>query len=399
MSNAIPEIQETKCLLVFGYNAADSHPIVARHILKAKANGAKVIVCDPRMVETARIADQWLPLKNGSNMALVNAFANVLINEGLYNKAFVANYTEGFDTFKATVAKYTPEYVEGITGLKAADIRAAIRTYAASPASMILWGMGVTQYGQAVDVVKGLAGIALLTGNFGRRGTGCGPVRGQNNVQGTCDMGMLPHQFPGLSVGERPCHQRQVCQGVGRGIPLPETGLPPNRAWPQGGGGQVQGLLHLWGRSGPDRGRSRSVPPYPGGMDLVIVQDIFMTQTAEMADVILPATSWGEHEGVYSSADRGFQRFYKAVTPPDNVKPDWAIFSLMATAMGIPWSTTTPKRSGTRCVRSARSTPGSAMTRWRISSVCSGPARPRITRAPAPFSRGMCSAPRVAKVS
>lgn len=114
MSNAIPEIQETKCLLVFGYNAADSHPIVARHILKAKANGAKVIVCDPRMVETARIADQWLPLKNGSNMALVNAFANVLINEGLYNKEFVANYTEGFDTFKATVAKYTPEYVEGI---------------------------------------------------------------------------------------------------------------------------------------------------------------------------------------------------------------------------------------------------------------------------------------------
>ncbi len=336
MSNAIPEIQETKCLLVFGYNAADSHPIVARHILKAKANGAKVIVCDPRMVETARIADQWLPLKNGSNMALVNAFANVLINEGLYNKAFVANYTEGFETFKATVAKYTPEYVEGITGLKAADIRAAIRTYAESPASMILWGMGVTQYGQAVDVVKGLAGLALLTGNFGRRGTGCGPVRGQNNVQGTCDMGMLPHQFPGYQSVADPEISAKFAKAWG----VESLSQKPGYRLTELGHKVEEGkckAFYIFGedpaQTEADLGQFRRTL---AGMELVIVQDIFMTQTAEMADVILPATSWGEHEGVYSSADRGFQRFYKAVTPPDNVKPDWAIFSLMATAMGYP---------------------------------------------------------------
>ena len=150
MSNSITEIQDTKCLLVFGYNAADSHPVVAKHIVKARANGAKVIVCDPRMVETARTADQWLPLRNGSNMALVNALANVLIQEKLYKADFVNQYTEGFEEFKALVEKYTPEAVQEVTGLKAEDIRQAARTYAAAPNAMILWGMGVTQYGQEI---------------------------------------------------------------------------------------------------------------------------------------------------------------------------------------------------------------------------------------------------------
>ncbi len=202
MSNAIPEIQKTKCLLIFGYNAADSHPVVARHILKARANGAKIIVCDPRKIESARVADQWLALKNGSNMALVNALANVIIEENLYDKDYVTNNTEGFEAFRELVSRYTPESVEQTTGLKAEDIRLAARTYAAAPEAMILWGMGVTQYGQAVDVVRGLAALALLTGNFGREGVGCGPVRGQNNVQGTCDMGMLPHQYPGYQSVE-----------------------------------------------------------------------------------------------------------------------------------------------------------------------------------------------------
>ncbi|CFV27334.1 formate dehydrogenase H [Yersinia enterocolitica] len=199
MSNSICEIEDTKCILVFGYNAADSHPIVARRILKAKEKGAKVIVCDPRHIETARIADLWLPLKNGSNMALVNAFANVLITEELYDKDYVSRYTEGFDEYRAIVAKYTPEYVESITGLPAHTIREAMRIYAAAPSATILWGMGVTQWGQGVDVVKGLSGLALLTGNLGRPNVGVGPVRGQNNVQGACDMGALPNMYPRLS--------------------------------------------------------------------------------------------------------------------------------------------------------------------------------------------------------
>lgn len=337
MSNAIPEIQKTKCLLIFGYNAADSHPVVARHILKARANGAKIIVCDPRKIESARVADQWLALKNGSNMALVNALANVIIEENLYDKEYVANNTEGFDAFRELVSRYTPESVETTTGLKAEDIRLAARTYAAAPEAMILWGMGVTQYGQAVDVVRGLAGLALLTGNFGREGVGCGPVRGQNNVQGTCDMGMLPHQFPGYqSVEDADIRAKfEAAWGV-------QLSGKPGYRLTEIGHKVEEGICKAFYVFGEDPAQTEAdlaaMRETMRKMELVIVQDIFMTQTAEFADVIFPATSWGEHEGVYSSADRGFQRFYKAITPPGDVKPDWEIFSLLATRMGYPMS-------------------------------------------------------------
>ncbi|SKA53342.1 Formate dehydrogenase H [Photobacterium toruni] len=337
MSNAIPEIQLAKCLLIFGYNAADSHPVVARHILKARANGAKIIVCDPRKIESARVADQWLPLKNGSNMALVNALANVIIEENLYDKSFVENNTEGFAEFREIASRYTPETVEEVTGLKAADIRLAARTYAAAPEAMILWGMGVTQYGQAVDVVRGLAGLALLTGNFGRPGVGCGPVRGQNNVQGTCDMGMLPHQFPDYQDVNIDANREKFEKAWGVEL----SGKPGYRLTEVGHKAD-EGICKAFYIFGEDPAQTEAdlaaMRATMRKMDLVIVQDIFMTQTAEFADVIFPATSWGEHEGVYSSADRGFQRFYKAVVPTGNVKPDWEIFSLLATYMGYPMS-------------------------------------------------------------
>ncbi|MDR3438342.1 formate dehydrogenase subunit alpha [Telmatospirillum sp.] len=336
MSNSICEIEDSKCILVFGYNAADSHPIVARRILKAKEKGAKIIVCDPRRIETARIADQWLPLKNGSNMALVNAFANVLITEGLYNKDYVANFSEGFDEYRAIVAKYTPEYVESITGLSAAEIREAMHTYAAAPSATILWGMGVTQWGQAVDVVKGLSSLATLTGNLGRPNVGVGPVRGQNNVQGACDMGALPNVFPGYqSVTSQEARDKFA---KAWGVPsLPDKiGLSitdvPHMA--------MEGKLKAFYCFGEDPAQTEpdlnQVRQAFEKLELMVVQDIFMTKTAMFADVILPATSWGEHDGVFSAADRGFQRFTKAVDAKGDVKHDWEIFGLVATAMGYP---------------------------------------------------------------
>lgn len=197
MSNSINDIENSKCLLVFGYNCADSHPIVARRVLKARENGAKIIVCDPRHIETARIADLHLQLKNGSNMALVNAFGYVLLEEELYDKNYVARFTEGLEAYRLTVKDYAPEQVEHLTGIPARDVRQAMRMFAAAPSATVMWGMGVTQFGQAVDVVKGLSSLALLTGNLGRPAVGVGPVRGQNNVQGACDMGVLPNMFPG----------------------------------------------------------------------------------------------------------------------------------------------------------------------------------------------------------
>jgi len=336
MSNSICEIEDTECILVFGYNAADSHPIVARRIIAAKKKGAKIIVCDPRYIETARLADLYLPLKNGSNMALVNAFANVLISEGLYDQAFVDQFSEGFDEYKANVAKYTPEYVAEITGLAPQLIREAIRMYAAAPSATILWGMGVTQWGQAVDVVKGLSSLATITGNLARPNVGVGPVRGQNNVQGACDMGALPNTLPGYyDVTDAEARGRFAhAWGVAdlpakKGYTLTEV---PHKIHE----GKIK-AYYIFGedplQTEPDLGMMREAF---AKLDLIIVQDIFMTKTAMMADVILPATSWGEHENVFSSADRGFQRCYQAIKAPGDVKHDWEIHSLMATALGYP---------------------------------------------------------------
>ena len=336
MSNSIVEIEDTKCILIFGYNAADSHPIVARRIVKAQEKGAKVIVCDPRVIESARTADLYLPLKNGSNMALVNAFANVLISEGLYDKDYVSKYSEGFEEYKAGVAKYTPEYTAEITGLDPQLVREAIRMYAAAPSATILWGMGVTQWGQSVDVVRGLSSLATLTGNLGRPNVGVGPVRGQNNVQGACDMGALPNLFPGYQkVMDAEARAKfEKAWGVAK---LPgEKGTSLTEVPHKIHEGKLK-AFYIFGedpmQTEPDLSVVREAF---SKLEFIIVQDIFMTKTAMIADVIFPATSWGEHEGVYSSADRGFQRFYKAVDAKGDVKHDWEIHSLMATAMGYP---------------------------------------------------------------
>ncbi len=334
MSNGIHEIDNTDLLFIFGYNGADSHPIVARRIIKAKEKGAKIVVTDPRITESARIADLWLPIKNGTNMILVNAFANVLINEGLYNKQYVEEHTEGFEKYKALVEKYTPEYAEKMTGVSAEDIRKSMRMYAEAKNATILYGMGVCQFGQAVDVVKGLASLALLTGNFGRPSVGIGPVRGQNNVQGACDMGALPNVYPGYQPVTNDSIREKFEKAWGTKLSnkngyhlteVPALVLKEDKikAYYIMGEDPVQ--------SDPN---SAEVREALDKMELVIVQDIFMNKTALHADVILPATSWGEHEGVFSCADRGFQRFRKAIEPKGDIKPDWKIISEIATAMG-----------------------------------------------------------------
>lgn len=336
MSNGIPEIENSDVLLIFGYNAADSHPIVARRIIKAKEKGGKIISVDPRLTETGRISDQWVSLKGGTNMALVNAFGNVLIMEKLYDEDYVKKHTNDFEEYKLQVEKYTPEYAETITGVKADEIRKAMRMYAKAKNAMILYGMGVCQFSQAVDVVKGLASLALLTGNFGRPSVGIGPVRGQNNVQGTCDMGTLPDVFPGYQkvTDDKAREKFEKAWNVElSGKPgyklteIPELVLHQNKikAYYIFGEDPVQ--------SDPNAAEVRETLD---NIDLVIVQDIFMNKTALHADVVLPATSWGEHEGIYSSADRGFQRFRKAVEPKGEAKPDWEIICEISTAMGYP---------------------------------------------------------------
>ena len=312
MSNAITEIDNTDLVFIFGYNPADSHPIVANHILNAKRNGAKIIVCDPRKIETARIADLHLALKNGSNIALLNAIGQVIIAEDLYDKSFVAGRSEGFEAYRKIVEGYTPESVEAITGVSARQIR------------------------ECAETVRSLTSLAILTGNLGKPHVGVNPVRGQNNVQGACDMGALPDTYPGYQYVKFPENREKFAKAWGVGS-LPEnpgyriSELPHRVAH-----GEVRAAYIMGEDPLQTDAELSAVRQAFEEMELVIVQDIFMTKTAAAADVILPSTSWGEHEGVYTAADRGFQRFFKAVEPKWDLKTDWQIICEIATRMGYP---------------------------------------------------------------
>lgn len=336
----VHEIEDAKLIFNFGYNGADSHPIVQRRIIRAKQKGATLITCDPRVIEAARISDLHVQLKGGSNLALVNALCNVIYTEGLMDENFIAEHTEGFDEFVEVIKKYTPEYAEPICHVPAETIRKCARMYAKAESAMILYGMGVCQFGQAVDVVKGLANMALMTGNFGKWATGIGPVRGQNNVQGACDMGVLPNCYPGYQNVTEPEVQKKFEKAWGvklsNKIGTPLTHVPEKVLEEKDPMKQIHAYYIFGedpGQSDPDLAEVRETLEK---CDFVILQDIYMNKTAEFADVLLPSTAWGEHDGVYSSCDRGFQRIRKCVEPSEDLKTDWEIICEVSTKMGYP---------------------------------------------------------------
>ena len=253
---------------------------------------------------------------------------------------FIAEHTEGFDEFVEVIKKYTPEYAEPICHVPAETIRKCARMYAKAESAMILYGMGVCQFGQAVDVVKGLANMALMTGNFGKWATGIGPVRGQNNVQGACDMGVLPNCYPGYQNVTEPEVQKKFEKAWGvklsNKIGTPLTHVPEKVLEEKDPMKQIHAYYIFGedpGQSDPDLAEVRETLEK---CDFVILQDIYMNKTAEFADVLLPSTAWGEHDGVYSSCDRGFQRIRKCVEPSEDLKTDWEIICEVSTKMGYP---------------------------------------------------------------
>ena len=339
MSCSIDGMEDAGCIFLFGYNPAASHPIVARRIVKAKERGAKIIVADPRYIETARIADIYMQINNGCNVAFLNAFANCLINDGLVDEKFVAEHTTGYEELKKTVAAYTPEAVAEITGVDPKMMHKAAKMYAeAQPSAIIGWGMGVTQQRQGVKAVHTLADIACLAGQIGKPNSGVAPVRGQNNVQGSCDMGMWPDLYPGYQKVTDPAVRAKFAKAWG--VPEEKLSLKPGLTLTDLGHAVDEGKLHCFYNYGEDPVQTE--PDSQGEIetlkkiDFLICQDIFMTQTVMLADVVLPATSWGEHEGVFSSSDRCFQHFEAAVPPKGECRHDWEIFADLSTRMGYP---------------------------------------------------------------
>lgn len=335
MSNAINEIDNTDLVFVFGYNPADSHPIVANHVINAKRNGAKIIVCDPRKIETARIADMHIALKNGSNIALLNAMGHVIIEENLYDKAFVASRTEGFEEYRKIVEGYTPESVEDITGVSASEIRQAARMYAQAKSAAILWGMGVTQFYQGVETVRSLTSLAMLTGNLGKPHAGVNPVRGQNNVQGACDMGASPDQFPGYQNLSAPGVLEKFEKAWGTKL-NPKEGTKATECFGKMLTKEIRGLF-IFGedpvRTDPD---TAHVIKALKNLDFLVMDELFLTETAKMADVVLPGRSYAEKEGTFSNTERRVQRIRKAVEIEGETREDIWIFTEIMNRMGYP---------------------------------------------------------------
>lgn len=337
MSCGVPGMEDAGCLFLFGYNPNTSHPLVARRVVKAKEKGAKIIVADPRFIETSRIADMYLPLRNGSNVAFLNAFANAIVTEGLMDEEFVREHTLGFDEWWQTIEKYTPENTRDITGIDPGMLREAARMYAtAEPSSILCWGMGVCQHLQNVEAVHTCAAIACISHQIGKPNSGVAPVRGQNNVQGACDMGALPNFFPGYQKVTDP----EIRQKFADNWNVPVEALSDHVGYKVSDLGHLidDGKIHAFYNFGEDPLQTEPDTQHLAKqferLDLFVCQDIFMTQTCAAADVILPATSWGEHEGVFSACDRTFQRFTAAVPPKGECKHDWQIFAEVAERMG-----------------------------------------------------------------
>ncbi|MEP9411082.1 MAG: formate dehydrogenase subunit alpha [Candidatus Brocadia sp.] len=331
-SSSYADIGQAELIMIVGSNTTEAHPGIGLKVKQAVRKGAKLIVVEPRRIPITRYAHYWLQIKPGTNIALFNAFANYIIKNDLTDKKFVKNRTEGFEEFKVLMEKYTPKYVEDITGVSKDIIREAARLYA-THRSIILYGLGVTEHQYGTKSVMSLANLGLLTGNFGKPGTGVNPLRGQNNVQGACDMGNLPNLYTGYQPVENP--EVRLKFEKAWGVPLSsKTGLRS----PDMIKGALEGTIKALYLIGDDpvqiHANATLVRRAFEKVDFLVAQDIFLTETGKYAHVVLPAACFMEKTGCFSNAERRMQLCQKALEPIGESKADWEIISLLARTMG-----------------------------------------------------------------
>jgi formate dehydrogenase alpha subunit len=337
MTNTIGDIEKADVILVTGSNTTENHPVLSRHVKRAVTfKGARLIVVDPRRIKIAGFAHQWLRPNVGTDVAWINGMIHVIIEEDLYDKDFVANRTKGFDELKKTVEKYTPEYVENITGIPAQRLTDGARLYAEAKRGSILYCMGITQHTTGTDNVKSLANLAMLCGNLGIEGGGVNPLRGQNNVQGACDMGGLPDVYSGYQKVIDPEARKRMEEAWSVSDLPDKPGLKVTQMIPKAHEGSLKALYIIGENplvSDPDLNHAEKSFAH---LDFLVVQDIFMTETAQAADVVLPSACFAEKEGTFSNTERRVQRVRKAIEPPGEAWEDWRITSEIATRMGYP---------------------------------------------------------------
>jgi predicted molibdopterin-dependent oxidoreductase YjgC len=333
-TNSYREIEETGLIILWGSNARETHPIFFHHVLKGVRNGARLIVVDPRRTASAQWADIWLGLDVGTDIALANAMAHVIIAEGLEHRTFIENATTGFEAYRDAVAAYTPERAAEITKVPAETIVRVAREYATTDRAIICWTLGITEHHNAVDNVFALINLALLTGHVGRYACGLNPLRGQNNVQGGGDMGAIPDRLPGFQRLDDDEARAKFERAWGVTI-RPQRGWRLNEMFDAIERGDLRALYVIGENplvSEADRTRAQHLLEK---VEHLVVQDVTLTQTAQLADVVFPAAAgWCESEGTVTNSERRVQRVRKILEPPGEARDDLAIVCDVARRLG-----------------------------------------------------------------
>jgi formate dehydrogenase major subunit len=333
MSNPLEDMDKPDVFFCIGTNMTECHPVAATRLKQAVNKGSKLIVADPRRIPLADLADLYLPLRVGSDVALLLGMAHVIARDGLENSRFIQERTTGAEGFLEHVGEFSPQWAEEITGVPAHDIETAARWYAMADKSAIYYTLGITEHICGVDNVQALCNLALMTGHIGREGTGINPMRGQNNIQGAGDAGAIPLNYPGFQAVIDPKNQRKFSRIYGREMDS-EKGITKVAALERCGDG-IRAML-IDGEntllSDPDRGHCEHALK---SLDHLVVIDIFLTETAQLANVVFPATAWGETDGVCVNTERRIQRLRAAVKPPGEARPDWWIVSRLAQELGF----------------------------------------------------------------
>jgi formate dehydrogenase alpha subunit len=338
MTNTIADIETSDLILVTGSNTTENHPVLSSFVKRATLKGKKLYIIDPRKIKLTEYADKWLRPHPGTDIAWINGLMHIIIKEGLQNTAFIKDRTENFEALKTLVETYTPEYVETLTGITAGDLTEVARAFAKAGAASILYCMGITQHTCGTDNVKSLANLSMLCGHLGKSGGGVNPLRGQNNVQGACDMGGLPNVFTAYQLvtnDEARSHYEKAWHTTG----LSRTpGLAVTEMVQRAHEGSLKALFIIGENpmvSDPDLNHARKAFQR---LNFLVVQDIFQTETTQMADVVLPAFCFAEKDGTFTNTERRVQRVRKAVEAPGEAREDWRILCDLAGRMGYQMS-------------------------------------------------------------
>jgi formate dehydrogenase alpha subunit len=342
MTNSLKEIEGNDVIFITGSNTKEAHPVIANYMIKAHKNGAKIIIADPRKISMAKFAHVYMQQKPGTDIALFNSIAHVIYKEGLHNQEFINNCTTDFDKWKEFIEEFTPEVGEKLTGVPKEKIIEAARVYGGSRKAAMYYTMGITQHSHGTANVNTLANLALLTGNIGREFTGINPLRGQNNVQGACDTGCLPVVYPGYQAVALPNMQKKFEEAWGVQLSA-KPGVTTPEMMHEALEGKIK-AMYIMGED-PVLGDANVAHTIKAlqNLELLIVQDIFPTDTTKEAHIVLPAACYAEKDGTFNNTERRVQRVRKAVEPPGEAKDDIWIISELSKRMGYPMNYASPE--------------------------------------------------------